>query len=44
MESPITIHKDFYKDIQIILSAVTELIAEAILRSAEEQDDQDPAA
>ena len=49
MEPKIIIHNDFctntnHEDIQIILSAVTELIAEAILRSAAEDDDLDPAA
>ena len=49
MEPKIIIHNDFYTntnqdDIQIILSAVTELITEAILRSAVEQDDLDPVA
>ena len=49
MEPKIIIHNDFctntnQEDIQIILSAVTELIAEAILRSTAEQDDQGPAA
>ena len=49
MESKIIIHNDFctntnQEDIQIILSAVTELIAEAILRSIAEQDDLDGAA
>ena len=49
MEPKIIIHNDFctntnQEDIQIILSAVTELIAEAILRSTAEQDDQEPAA
>ena len=49
MEPKIIIHNDFctnanQEDIQIILSAVTELIAEAILRSAAEQDDLDPVA
>ena len=44
MEPKIIIHNDFCTntnsaDIQIILSAVTELIAEAILRSTAEQDD-----
>ncbi len=49
MEPKIIIHNDFctntnQEDIQIILSAVTELIAEATLRSTAEQDDQEPAA
>lgn len=49
MEPKIIIHDDFctnanQEDIQIILSAVTELITEAILRSTAEQDDQEPAA
>ena len=49
MEPKIIIHNDFCtntnnEDIQIILSAVTELIAEAILRSTAEQDDLEPAA
>ena len=49
MEPKIIIHNDFctntnQEDIQIILSAVTELIAEAVLRSTAEQDDQEPAA
>ena len=49
MESKIIIHNDFctntnHEDIQIILSAVTELITEAILRSTAEEDDLDPAA
>ena len=49
MEPKTIIHNDFctntnQEDIQIILSAVTELIAEAILRSAAEQDDLDPVA
>ena len=49
MEPKIIIHKDFctntnQEDIQIILSAVTELITEAILRSTAEEDDLDPAA
>ena len=49
MESKIIIHNDFctnanQEDIQIILSAVTELITEAILRSTAEDDDLDPAA
>ena len=49
MEPKIIIHNDFctntnHEDIQIILSAVTELITEAILRSATEDDDLDPAA
>ena len=49
MEPKIIIHNDFctnanQEDIQIILSAVTELITEAILRSTAEQDDQEPAA
>jgi len=49
MEPNIIIHSDFCtdmcsEDIQNILSAVTELIAEAVLRSTTEQDDFDPAA
>ena len=49
MEPKIIIHNDFCtntnsEDIQMILSAVTELIAEAILRSSAEQDDLEPAA
>ncbi len=49
MEPKIIIHNDFctntnQEDIQIILSAVTELIAEAVLRSTAEQDDQESAA
>ena len=49
MEPKIIIHNDFctntiQEDIQIILSAVTELITEAILRSTVEQDDLDPVA
>ena len=49
MEPKIIIHNDYctntnQDDIQIILSAVTELITEAILRSTVEQDDQEPAA
>ena len=49
MEPKIIIHNDYCTntnqgDIQIILSAVTELITEAILRSTAEQDDQEPAA
>lgn len=49
MESKIIIHNDFCsdmdrEDIQDILSAVTELITEAILRSTAELDDFDPAA
>ena len=49
MEPKIIIHNDFctntnHEDIQIILSAVTELITEAILRSTAEEDDLDPAA
>ena len=49
MEPKIIIHNDFCtntnrEDIQIILSAVTELITEAILRSSAEQDDLEPAA
>lgn len=49
MEPKIIIHNDFctntnQEDIQIILSAVTELITEAILRSTAEDDDLDPAA
>ena len=49
MESKIIIHNDFctntnHEDIQIILSAVTELITEAILRSTAEADDPDGAA
>lgn len=49
MEPNIIIHNDFCantnsEEIQIILSAVTELITEAILRSTVEQDDLDPAA
>ena len=49
MEPKIIIHNDFctstnQEDIQIILSAVTELITEAILRSAAEEDDLESAA
>lgn len=49
MEPKIIIHNDFctntnHEDIQIILSAVTELITEAILRSTAEEDDLEPAA
>lgn len=49
MEPKIIIHNDFctntnQEDIQIILSAVTELITEAILRRTAEEDDLDPAA
>ena len=49
MEPKIIIHNDFctntnQEDIQIILSAVTELITEAILRSTVEQDELDPVA
>ena len=49
MEPKIIIHNDFctnanQEDIQIILSAVTELITEAILRSTAEEDDLDGAA
>ena len=49
MEPKIIIHNDFctntnQEDIQLILSAVTELITEAILRSTAEQDDREPAA
>lgn len=49
MEPKIIIHNDFCtnttrEDIQIILSAVTELITEAILRSNAEEDDQESAA
>ena len=49
MEPNIIIHNDFCantnnEDIQIILSAVTELITEAILRSAAEEDDLESAA
>ena len=49
MEPKIIIHNDFctntnQDDIQIILSAVTELITEAILRNTVEQDDLDPVA
>lgn len=49
MEPKIIIHNDFCtdmrnEDIQIILSAVTELIAEAVLRSTAEPGDFDPAA
>ena len=49
MEPKIIIHKDFCTntnqgDIQIILSAVTELITEAILRSTAEEDDLESAA
>ena len=49
MEPKIIIHNDFcahtnHEDIQIILSAVTELITEAILRSTAEDDDLDGAA
>ena len=44
MEPKIIIHNDFctntnQEDMQIILSAVTELITEAILRSTAEEDD-----
>lgn len=49
MEPKIIIHNDFctnanQEDIQIILSAVTELITEAILRSTAGDDDLDGAA
>ncbi len=49
MEPKIIIHNDFCEsmnseDIQNILSAVTDLITEAILRNTTEQDDFDPAA
>ena len=49
MEPKIIIHNDYCTninqgDIQIILSAVTELITEAILRSTAEDDDLDGAA
>ena len=49
MEPKIIIHNDIctntnQEDIQMILSAVTELIAEAILRSTAEEDDLDGAA
>ena len=49
MEPKIIIHKDFctdtnQEDIRIILSAVTELIVEAILRSTVEQDELESAA
>ena len=49
MDPKIIIHNDFctntnQEDIQVILSAVTELITEAILRSTAEQDDREPAA
>ena len=49
MEPKIIIHNDFCtntnrEDIQIILSAVTELITEAILRSTAEEDDLESAA
>ena len=49
MEPKTIIHNDFctntnQDDIQIILSAVTELITKAILRSTVEQDDLDPVA
>ena len=49
MEPKIIIHNDFrtntnHEDIQIILSAVTELITEAIIRSTAEDDDLDGAA
>ena len=49
MEPKIIIHNDFctntnQEDIQIILSAVTELIVEAILRSTVEQDELESAA
>ena len=49
MEPKIIIHNDYCTntnqgDIQIILSAVTELITEAILRSTAEQDDLESAA
>ena len=49
MEPKIIIQNDFctnanQEDIQIILSAVTELITEAILRSTAEADDPDGAA
>ncbi len=49
MEQKIIIHNDFCintndEEIQNILSAVTELITEAILRSTAEQDDLDTAA
>ena len=49
MEPKIIIHNDFctntnQEDMQIILSAVTELITEAILRSTAEEDDPKSAA
>ena len=49
MEPKIIIHNDFctntnQEDIQIILSEVTELITEAILRSTAEEDDPESAA
>lgn len=49
METKIIIHNDFCTNankaaIQIILSAGTELITEAILRSNAEEDDQESAA
>ena len=49
MEPNIIIHNDYctntnQEDIQMILSAVTDLIAEAILRSTAEDDDLDGAA
>ena len=49
MEPKIIIHKDFctdtnQEDIRIILSAVTELIAESILHSTVEQDELESAA
>lgn len=49
MEPKVIIHNDFcantnHEDIQIILSAVTELITEAILRSTAEEDDLESAA
>ena len=49
MEPKVIIHNDFCtntktEDIQIILSAVTELITEAILRSSAEDDDLESAA
>ena len=49
MEPKIIIHNDFctntnHEDIQIILSAVTELITEAILRSSADEDDLESAA
>ena len=49
MEPKIIIHNDFctntnLEDIQIILSAVTELITEAILRSSADEDDLESVA